>query len=66
MLCSSRPPRDIVGERYGSAISDLQRLGLLTGCRLGELCNIRAEDVLLSQTVQVSSGSLADVENPLL
>jgi integrase len=30
-------------------IADLLRLGLLTGCRIGELCDIRAEDVMTSQ-----------------
>ncbi|WP_425293837.1 DUF6538 domain-containing protein [Microvirga pakistanensis] len=39
------PAEEVIGRRYGSAISDLQRLGFLTGCRLGELCDIRAEDV---------------------
>jgi len=42
-------PEEIIGKRYGGIISDLQRLGLLTGCRLGELCDIRVEDVLVSQ-----------------
>jgi integrase len=42
-------PQEIAGERYGVVIADLLRLGLLTGCRIGELCDIRAEDVLTPQ-----------------
>ncbi|MBO1906571.1 tyrosine-type recombinase/integrase [Microvirga sp. 3-52] len=50
-------PENIVGERYGRIISDLQRLALLTGCRLGELCDIHANDVLTSQKAfQIPSG----------
>ena len=42
-------PRSVVGERYGLVLFDLIRLGLLTGCRIGELCQLRIEDVLGSQ-----------------
>jgi integrase len=42
-------PEEIVGIRYGAILSDLLRLGLLTGCRISELCNIRTEDVLTLQ-----------------
>src|SRR5688572_15569975 len=42
-------PVRIVGERYGLAIHDLLRLGLMTGARLNELCELMVEDVDLSQ-----------------
>lgn len=42
-------PEEIVGPRYGAILFDLLRLGLLTGCRISELCDIRTEDVLISQ-----------------
>ena len=45
----SADPRSVVGERYGLVLFDLIRLGLLTGCRIGELCQLRVEDVLEAQ-----------------
>lgn len=42
-------PEKIVGTRYGDVLFDLLRLGLLTGCRISELCDIRTEDVLIPQ-----------------
>jgi integrase len=38
-------PAEIMGERYGPALSDLLRLGLMTGARLDELCELRVVDV---------------------
>ncbi|WP_238280733.1 tyrosine-type recombinase/integrase, partial [Methylobacterium goesingense] len=45
----SADPRAAVGSRYGLVLFDLMRLGLLTGCRIGELCQLRVEDVIVSQ-----------------
>lgn len=42
-------PRSAVGSRYGLVLFDLIRLGLLTGCRIGELCQLRVEDLIESQ-----------------
>jgi integrase len=42
-------PGKIIGQRYGVVIGDLLRLGILTGCRLNELCELRVEDVLVEQ-----------------
>jgi integrase len=41
----STDPTSVVGSRYGSAIQDLVRLGLMTGARLNEICALSAEDV---------------------
>jgi integrase len=50
-------PCRIVGQRYGAVIADLLRLGLLTGCRPNELCELRVEDVLVEQQAfQVREG----------
>lgn len=38
-----------MGQRYGAVLFDLMRLGLLTGCRIGELCQLRCEDVIVEQ-----------------
>jgi integrase len=38
-------PVATMGSRYGGAIRDLQRLGLITGARLNELCELAVEDV---------------------
>ncbi|WP_457105439.1 tyrosine-type recombinase/integrase [Methylobacterium sp. P5_C11] len=38
-----------MGERYGTVLFDLMRLGLLTGCRIGELCQLRRSDVIIEQ-----------------
>jgi integrase len=38
-------PVGLMGTRYGGAIRDLQRLGLMTGARLNELCELTDEDV---------------------
>jgi integrase len=42
-------PSEVIGRGYGAAIADLLRLGLLTGARLNELCELRAEDVRREQ-----------------
>ncbi len=48
---------DLVGKRYGPAINDLLPLGLMTGARLDELCELRTEDVDQQQcTVQIQRG----------
>ena len=39
----------LMGKRYGTVISDLMRVGLLTGCRISELCEMRLNDVLVEQ-----------------
>lgn len=50
-------PENVVGPRYGPVIADLLRLGLLTGCRVGELCDLRIDDVLISQrAIQIRDG----------
>ncbi|MGH1587287.1 tyrosine-type recombinase/integrase [Methylobacterium phyllosphaerae] len=38
-------PVAIMGQRYGTVLFDLMRLGLLTGCRISELCQLRVSDV---------------------
>ena len=42
-------PSRVIGPRYGAVISDLMRLSLFTGCRIGELCQLRIGDVLIEQ-----------------
>jgi integrase len=50
-------PVSILGERYGHAINDLLRLGLMTGARLNELCELMVEDVDLKQrTIWIRRG----------
>lgn len=45
------------GRRYGSAIRDLLRLGLMTGMRITEMCELRTEDVLVAdRAVRVQAG----------
>jgi integrase len=52
----SKPTRAI-SERYGAFIADLLRLGPLTGCSLTEICEPRAEDVLVERrAVRVRRG----------
>jgi uncharacterized protein DUF6538 len=38
-----------MGVRYGTVLFDLMRLGLLTGCRIGELCQLRIDDLLVEK-----------------
>ncbi|WP_082494573.1 tyrosine-type recombinase/integrase [Methylobacterium sp. Leaf108] len=47
-LLEANPIR-VVGQRYGTVLYDLIRLGLLTGCRIGELCELRVDDVIIDQ-----------------
>jgi integrase len=50
-------PIEVLGRRYGKAVDDLQRLGLMTGARLNELCELRAEDVRPHErTVRIREG----------
>ena len=50
-------PRQSVGRRYGAALADLMRLGLLTGARLNELCELGAADVLeAEQAIRIADG----------
>ena len=42
-------PTRLVGRRYGAALADLMRLGLLTGARLNELCELGVRDVLVAE-----------------
>ncbi|MEZ5836512.1 MAG: tyrosine-type recombinase/integrase [Geminicoccaceae bacterium] len=46
-----------VGCRYGGALRDLIRLGLLTGARINELCELRKADVdLANMTISIREG----------
>jgi integrase len=50
-------PVTIIGPRYGGAIRDLLRLGLLTGARLDELCELQAADVdPKAKTISIRQG----------
>ena len=50
-------PGRVVGRRYGTALADLMRLGLLTGARLNELCELSVEDVLeAEQAIRIREG----------
>ncbi|GJE53495.1 Tyrosine recombinase XerC [Methylobacterium tardum] len=42
-------PVEIMGQRYGAVLFDLMRIGLLTGCRIGELCQLRTADVIADE-----------------
>lgn len=39
-------PVALMGKTYGPAIGDLLRLGLMTGCRLNEICSLSVADIL--------------------
>ena len=46
-----------MGPRYGAALADLMRLGLLTGARLNELCELSSADVLeAEQAIRITDG----------
>ncbi len=46
-----------IGNLYGSAINDLLRLGLMTGARLNELCELRVEDIAENaQAIRIRGG----------
>jgi integrase len=50
-------PVAVMGKRYGAAIADLLRLGLMTGARLNEMCELRVEDVLVKdRAIRVREG----------
>ncbi|MBP1180902.1 tyrosine-type recombinase/integrase [Methylobacterium sp. PvR107] len=42
-------PVAIMGQRYGTVLFDLMRVGLLTGCRISELCQLRVSDVMVEE-----------------
>lgn len=42
-------PVAIMGQRYGTVLFDLMRVGLLTGCRISELCQLRISDVMVEE-----------------
>jgi integrase len=42
-------PAAIMGQRYGAVLFDLMRIGLLTGCRISELCQLRVSDVMVEE-----------------
>jgi integrase len=50
-------PVALMGKRYGGAICDLQRLGIMTGARLNELCELTSADVSeKDQTITIREG----------
>lgn len=50
-------PVKLMKPRYGGAIRDLLRLGLLTGARLNELCELRVDDVDMEEkTIAIRIG----------
>jgi integrase len=50
-------PVAIMGQRYGTVLFDLIRLGLLTGCRISELCHLRTDDLLVAERAfRISQG----------
>lgn len=54
-------PEGTIGKAYGSAIGDLIRLGLMTGCRLNELCELEGRDVLIEdKAIYIRSGKTAN------
>jgi integrase len=54
-------PVQVLGGRYGGAVADLQRLGLMTGARLNELCELRAEDVQPDHcAIRIKNGKTAN------
>lgn len=56
-------PVAVMGARYGVPITDLLRLGLLTGTRLNEMCMLRVEDVLVKdQAIHVREGKTENAE----
>ena len=57
LLLLGADPRQVVGRRYGAALAELVRLGLLTGARLNELCELSAGDVLeAEQAIVIREG----------
>lgn len=51
----------IMGKTYGPAIRDLLRLGLMTGCRLNELCGLGTGHVLAAdRAIRIATGKTAN------
>jgi integrase len=56
-------PREHVGGDQGAALADLIRLGLLTGARLNEICELRCEDVIENGTaIRIAQGKTANAK----
>ncbi|GJE52038.1 Tyrosine recombinase XerC [Methylobacterium tardum] len=50
-------PAAIMGQRYGTVLFDLMRIGLLTGCRISKLCQLRVSDVIVGERAfRISNG----------
>lgn len=45
----SADPVSIMGQRYGTVLFDLMRVGLMTGCRIKELCQLRTVNVIVKE-----------------
>ena len=59
-------PAEIVGQRYGGALRDLMRLGLMTGARINELCELRRSDVDLDgMTISIREGKTRNAERTI-
>ena len=57
IVIAARDPVAFVGERYGQALRDLIRLGLMTGARLNELCELQQSDLLTTeQALRIREG----------
>jgi integrase len=56
-------PRKHLGTRSGAALADLMRLGLLTGARLNELCELHADDVIENgAAIRITNGKTANAK----
>ncbi len=56
-------PTEIMGTRYGPILHDIMRIGLLTGCRINEMCQLRIDDVLQEQkAIQIKSGKTVNAK----
>ncbi|MCB9942610.1 MAG: tyrosine-type recombinase/integrase [Geminicoccaceae bacterium] len=56
-------PRPVVGGRYGGALRDLIRLGLLTGARINELCELHKADIdLADRSITIREGKTSNAE----
>lgn len=53
-------PEKVLTNRYGAAVFDLIRLGLMTGARLNELCELRQEQVVTKdKAIRIAGGKTA-------
>jgi integrase len=59
-------PAEHSGGRYSGAMADLMRLGLVTGCRLDELCELRVADVRAGdRAIHVPGGKTANARRTI-